>query len=62
MLDIGIGLRDPSALESALGRQRNQWTYGEADLCVLAAAYAYGVARNRPFTDPPGYWRTCSSH
>ncbi|WDF71342.1 type II toxin-antitoxin system death-on-curing family toxin [Novosphingobium sp. KACC 22771] len=39
------------ALESALGRPRNQWAYGEADLCALAAAYAYGVARNYPFTD-----------
>jgi putative addiction module antidote len=40
-----------STLESALGRPRNQWAYGETDLCQLAAAYAYGVARNHPFTD-----------
>ena len=46
-----IGVRDTSALESALGRPRNQWAYGEADLCALAAAYAYGVARNHPFSD-----------
>lgn len=46
-----IGVRDASALESALGRPRNQWAYGEADLCALAAAYAYGIARNHPFTD-----------
>lgn len=46
-----IGVRDASALESALGRARNQWAYGETDLCQLAAAYAYGVARNHPFTD-----------
>ena len=46
-----IGVRDASALESALGRPRNQWAYGETDLCELAAAYAYGVARNHPFTD-----------
>lgn len=46
-----VGLRDASALESALTRPRNQWTYGEADLCALAAAYAYGIARNHPFTD-----------
>ncbi|MCJ8159707.1 type II toxin-antitoxin system death-on-curing family toxin, partial [Sphingomonas sp. LaA6.9] len=38
-------------LESALARPRHQWTYGEADCCALAAAYAYGVARNHPFTD-----------
>ena len=46
-----IGLRDADALESALARPRNQWAYGEADLCKLAAAYAYGLARNHPFTD-----------
>jgi death-on-curing protein len=46
-----IGVRDPSALESALARPRNQWAYGEVDFCTLAAAYAYGVARNHPFTD-----------
>ena len=46
-----IGVRDAFALESALGRPRNQWAYGEGDLCALAAAYAYGVARNHPFVD-----------
>lgn len=46
-----ISVRDSAALESALGRPRNQWAYGQADLCALAAAYAYGVARNHPFTD-----------
>lgn len=46
-----IGVRDASALESALGRPRNQWAYGEVDLCSLAAAYAYGVASNHPFVD-----------
>ena len=45
------GLRDPGALESALARAHNQWTYGEVDPCALAAAYAFGVARNHPFTD-----------
>lgn len=46
-----VGVRDPAALESALARARNQWAYGETDLCALAAAYAYGVARNHPFVD-----------
>lgn len=46
-----IGVRDASALESALARPRNQWAYGQSDLCVLAAAYAFGVARNHPFID-----------
>lgn len=46
-----IGLRDAAILESALSRPRNQWAYGETDLCALAAAYAYDLARNHPFTD-----------
>lgn len=46
-----IGVRDAAGLESALARPRNQWAYGESDLCALAAAYAFGVARNHPFVD-----------
>ncbi|WP_230280627.1 type II toxin-antitoxin system death-on-curing family toxin [Croceicoccus sp. Ery15] len=46
-----IGVRDADALESALARPRNQWAYGETNLCKLAAAYAYGLARNHPFAD-----------
>jgi death-on-curing protein len=45
------GVRDAGAMESALFRPRNQWEYGEDDLCTLAAAHAFGVARNHPFTD-----------
>lgn len=45
------GLRDAGALESALTRARNQWEYGEDDLCALAAAHAFGLARNHPFAD-----------
>ena len=45
------GVRDAGALESALARARNHWEYGEDDLCVLAAAHAFGVARNHPFVD-----------
>ena len=45
------GVRDQGMLESALARPLNQWTYGEDDLCALAAAYAYGIARTHPFTD-----------
>ena len=29
----------------------NQWSYGTDDPAALAAAYAYGVARNHPFAD-----------
>lgn len=46
------GLRDLSALESALGRPRNRFGYEEdVDLADLAAAYAFGIARNHPFND-----------
>lgn len=47
----GTGVRDPGMLESALGRPVNRWAYGEDDRCALAAAYAFGVARNHPFID-----------
>ena len=45
------GLRDEGALESALGRPINRWAYEDADLPALAAAYAFGIARNHPFVD-----------
>ncbi|QYU69502.1 type II toxin-antitoxin system death-on-curing family toxin [Leptolyngbya sp. 15MV] len=45
------GVRDAGALESALARPVNQWAYGEDDRCALAAAYAFGLARNHPFAD-----------
>ena len=45
------GIRDPGALESALGRPVNRWRYEEAELPELAAAYAFGIVRNHPFTD-----------
>lgn len=46
-----VGVRDPAMLESALDRPRNKWAYGERDLATLAAAYAFGIARNHPFVD-----------
>ncbi|WP_425467705.1 type II toxin-antitoxin system death-on-curing family toxin [Phreatobacter stygius] len=45
------GLRDAGSLESALDRPRNKWTYEAPDLAELAAAYAFGIARNHPFVD-----------
>ena len=45
------GIRDEGALESALGRARNRWAYEGGDLPRLAAAYAFGIARNHPFVD-----------
>lgn len=47
----GEGMRDPGLLESALARPRNLADYGEADAAGLAAAYAFGIARNHPFVD-----------
>lgn len=45
------GIRDENALESALARPKNRWQYEEADLASLAAAYAFGLARNHAFID-----------
>jgi len=45
------GIRDLGMLESALGRPLNKFTYGETNLASLAAAYAFGIARNHPFVD-----------
>lgn len=45
------GLRDEGALESALGRPQNRFAYGSPDLAELAAAYAFGIAKNHPFVD-----------
>jgi death on curing protein len=47
-----LGLRDENALESALARPQQKWTYEpEADLASLGAAYAFGLARNHPYND-----------
>lgn len=46
------GLRDEGLLNSALARPRNLLAYGDCvSAPVLAAAYAFGVARNHPFVD-----------
>lgn len=45
------GLRDAGLLESALHRPVNQWHYGETDIAALAAAYAFGLAKNHLFID-----------
>ena len=45
------GLRDDSLLEAALARPRHLQAYGAPDLCALAAAVAFGIARNHPFVD-----------
>ncbi|WP_395823932.1 type II toxin-antitoxin system death-on-curing family toxin [Elstera sp.] len=45
------GVRDAGLLESALARPRQLFSFGDPDLCDLAAAYAFGIARNHPFLD-----------
>jgi death-on-curing protein len=45
------GVRDHGLLESAVLRPVNQWHYGQTDLAALAAAYAFGLARNHAFVD-----------
>jgi len=47
----GEGIRDAGALESAMTRATNLAAYGEPDAAALAAAYAFGIARNHPFVD-----------
>jgi death-on-curing protein len=47
----GQGVRDQGAIESALARPQNLAVYGEPDAAALAAAYAFGIARNHGFTD-----------
>lgn len=47
------GLRDEGMLLSALNRPLAKWSYQTPppDLCELAAAYAFGIAKNHPFLD-----------
>ena len=45
------GTRDAALLASALDRPRNKWAHESAELPELAAAYGYGIAKDRPFVD-----------
>lgn len=46
------GLLDNGLLDSALARPRNAFHYdGLRDVAALAASYAFGIAKNHPFTD-----------
>ena len=45
------GVRDAVQLSAALARPRNLYAYESADVYRLAAAYAFGIARNHPFVD-----------
>lgn len=48
------GVKSEDLLHSALARPENRWYYADndaPDMATLAAAYAYGIARNHPFND-----------
>jgi death-on-curing protein len=46
------GIRDEGGFASAMARPQNLAAYtADADAAALAAAYAYGLARNHPFAD-----------
>ncbi len=51
------GLRDAGLLDSALAKPKNVFAYSQddpdadVDLAVLAASYAFGIAKNHPFVD-----------
>ena len=49
----GECLRDEGLLSSAMARPKNLLAYSKPrpDLAALAAAYAYGIARDHPFVD-----------
>ena len=47
------GIRDVTLLESALSRPQQLSAYGQPkpDMAALAAAYAFGIAKNQAFVD-----------
>ncbi len=46
------GIRDENALESALARPQNRWSYEpESSLLELAACYCYGLATAHGYSD-----------
>ena len=45
------GLRDEGMLRSALERPVNKWRYEQSGMAELAAAYAFGLAKNHAFVD-----------
>lgn len=45
------GIRDHSLFESTLARPQNLAAYETPDAAALAAAYAFGLAKNHPFVD-----------
>jgi death-on-curing protein len=50
---LDAGIRDENLLRAALARPLNKWHYDEQkpDLMLLAAAYAFGIAKGHVFHD-----------
>ena len=44
-------MRDEGMLRSALERPINKWRYEQSEMAELAAAYAFGLAKNHAFVD-----------
>lgn len=44
-------MRDEGLLRSVIERPVNKWHYEQAELPELAAAYAFGLAKNHAFVD-----------
>lgn len=45
------GLLDEGLLDASLASPKNHFAYEQVDVFRLAAAYAYAINRNHPFTD-----------
>ena len=45
------GLLDEGLLDASLASPKNHFAYEPVDIVRLAAAYAYAITRNHPFTD-----------
>ena len=45
------GLLDEGLLDAALANSQNRFAYEHPDVFRLAAAYAYAITQNHPFTD-----------
>lgn len=45
------GIREQNMFDSAMATPQNKFAYADCDLVDLAAAYAFGLAKNHPFVD-----------
>lgn len=45
------GTRDDGLLDSALNRAKQAFYYGQSETIELAALYAHGLCKNRPYID-----------